>query len=81
VLTDVENNGTQETQGFIQVWASVRIKNPTSCVCRLYYDCLSRDSLYQSFYRLRGIGFTCKIPLVTVVLDPDSISTYHIYNI
>jgi hypothetical protein len=26
VLTDVENNGTQETRGFIQVRASVRIK-------------------------------------------------------
>jgi hypothetical protein len=26
VLTDVENNGTQETQGFIMVQASVRIK-------------------------------------------------------
>jgi hypothetical protein len=26
VLTDVENNGTQETRGFIQVQASVRIK-------------------------------------------------------
>jgi hypothetical protein len=26
VLTDMENNGTQETQGFIQVRASVRIK-------------------------------------------------------
>jgi hypothetical protein len=26
VLTDVENNGTQETQGFIQVCASIRIK-------------------------------------------------------
>jgi hypothetical protein len=26
VLTDVENNGTQDTRGFIHVWASVRIK-------------------------------------------------------
>jgi hypothetical protein len=26
VLTDVENNGTQETRGFIQVQTSVRIK-------------------------------------------------------
>jgi hypothetical protein len=26
VLTNVENNGMQGTQGFIQVWASMRIK-------------------------------------------------------
>jgi hypothetical protein len=26
VLTDAGNNGTQGTQGFIQVWASVRMK-------------------------------------------------------
>jgi hypothetical protein len=29
-------------------------KNPTSCVRRLYYDSLSRDPLYPSFYRLGG---------------------------
>jgi hypothetical protein len=27
VLTDVENNGTQETRGFIQVQTSMRIKS------------------------------------------------------
>jgi hypothetical protein len=26
VLTDMENNRTQETRGFIQVWASMKIK-------------------------------------------------------
>jgi hypothetical protein len=29
-------------------------KNPTSYVCQLYYDCLGRDPLYPSFYRLSG---------------------------
>jgi hypothetical protein len=29
-------------------------KNPTSYVRRLYYNCLGRDLLYPSFYRLRG---------------------------
>jgi hypothetical protein len=32
MLIDVENNGTQETRGFIQVQASVRIK-PLCHVC------------------------------------------------
>jgi hypothetical protein len=31
VLTDVGNNGTQGTREFIQVWASVRIKNYVMC--------------------------------------------------
>jgi hypothetical protein len=30
------------------------VKNPTSCVCRLYYDYLGRYPLYPAFYRLRG---------------------------
>jgi hypothetical protein len=29
-------------------------KNPTSYVCRLYYDCLDRDPLFPSFHRIRG---------------------------
>jgi hypothetical protein len=29
-------------------------KNSMYCVCQLYYDCLGRDPLYPSFYRLRG---------------------------
>jgi hypothetical protein len=28
-------------------------KNPMSYVRRLYYDCLGRDPLYPSFYRIR----------------------------
>jgi hypothetical protein len=36
VLTDVENNETQETRGFIQVWASVRIKT----LCSVCVDCI-----------------------------------------
>jgi hypothetical protein len=27
-----------------------------SCVRQLYYDCLSQDSIYPSFYRIRGEG-------------------------
>jgi hypothetical protein len=27
-------------------------KTPTSYVCWLYYDCLGRDPLYPSFYKL-----------------------------
>jgi hypothetical protein len=49
--------------------------SPTSCVPQLYYDCLGRDPLYPSFYRLRGVWFTWKIRSVRVVPDPDSIST------
>jgi hypothetical protein len=30
-------------------------KNPMSCVHQLYYDCLGRDPLYPSFYRLKGV--------------------------
>jgi hypothetical protein len=56
-------------------------KNPMSCVHWLYYNCLGRDPLYPSFYRLRGVGFTWKIQPVMVVLDPDSISTCPIYKI
>jgi hypothetical protein len=56
-------------------------KNPTSCVCRLYYDCLGQDPLYPSFYRLRGLGFTWKIKSVTVVPNSESISTCPIYKI
>jgi hypothetical protein len=52
-----------------------------SCVHQLYYDCLDRDPLYPSFYRLRGVGFTWKIWLVRVVPDLDSISTCLIYKI
>jgi hypothetical protein len=52
-----------------------------SCVCWLYYDCLGRDPLYPSFYMLRRIAFTWKIRSVTVVPDPESISTYPIYKI
>jgi hypothetical protein len=37
VLTDVKNNGTQGTQGFIQVRASVRIKSYVLCAS-VYYD-------------------------------------------
>jgi hypothetical protein len=55
--------------------------NPMSCVRRLYYDCLGRDPLYPSFYRIRGVWFTWKIQSVTVVPDPDSISTCHINKI
>jgi hypothetical protein len=29
-------------------------KNPTSYVHQLYYDCLGREPLYLSFYRLGG---------------------------
>jgi hypothetical protein len=41
VLMDVENNRTQGTQEFIHVH-------------RLYYDLLSWDPIYPSFYRLNG---------------------------
>jgi hypothetical protein len=56
-------------------------KPPTFCVGQLYYDCLGRDPLYPSFFRLRGIGFTWKIRSVMVVPDPNSISTCPIYKI
>jgi hypothetical protein len=49
--------------------------SPTSCVHRLYYDCLGRYPLYPSFYRLR------RVRSITVVPDLDSISTYPIYKI
>jgi hypothetical protein len=55
--------------------------SPMSCVHRLYYDCLGRDPLYPSFYMRRWVGFTQKIWSVTVVPDPDSISTCPIYKI
>jgi hypothetical protein len=29
-------------------------RNPTPCVRQLYYDCLGRDPIYPSFYRIRG---------------------------
>jgi hypothetical protein len=50
-------------------------KNPTSCVCWLYYDSLGRDPLYPSFYRLRGRVYM-EDPIGTTVHDSDSISTY-----
>jgi hypothetical protein len=56
-------------------------KNPMSCVRQLYYNCLGRDPLYPSFYRLRVVGFTWKIWSVTVVPDLDSISICPIYKI
>jgi hypothetical protein len=56
-------------------------KNPTSYVHWLYYDFLGWDPLYPSFYRLRGVGFTWKIWLVIIVLEPDSISTCPVYKI
>jgi hypothetical protein len=52
-----------------------------SYVCRFYYDCLGRDPLYPSFYWLRGVGFTWKIWLATLVPNPVSISTCSIYKI
>jgi hypothetical protein len=55
--------------------------SPTSCVHQLYYDCLGRDTLYHSFYMLRGVGFTWKIWLVMVVPNPDSICTCPINKI
>jgi hypothetical protein len=55
--------------------------SPTSCVHQLYYDCLGRDPLFPSFYKIRGVGLTWKIRSVTVVPNPDSISTYTIYKI
>jgi hypothetical protein len=55
--------------------------NPTSCVCRLYYDCLGRDPFYPSFYMLKWLGFTWKIWPVTIVPNSDSISTCPIYKI
>jgi hypothetical protein len=37
--------------------------------------------LYPSFYRLRRVGFTCKIQSIMVVPELDSISTCPIYKI
>jgi hypothetical protein len=58
VLTNVENNGTQETRGFIQVHATVRIKN----LCPVCVYCIMiawvETPLYPSFYKLRSVGFT-----------------------
>jgi hypothetical protein len=56
-------------------------KNPMSGVHQLYYDCLGQDPLYPSFYGLKWVGFTWKIQSVTIVPNPDSISTCPIYKI
>jgi hypothetical protein len=55
--------------------------SPTSSVRQWYYDCLGRDPLYLSFYMLSRVGFTWMVRLVTVVPNPDSISTCPIYKI
>jgi hypothetical protein len=55
--------------------------NPTSYGHQLYYDYLGRDPHYPSFYRLRGVGFTWRIQSVTVIPNPDPISTCPIYKI
>jgi hypothetical protein len=57
------------------------VNNPTSCVHQWYYDFLGRDPLNLSFYMLSGVGFTWRIRLVSVIPNPDSLSTFSIYKI
>jgi hypothetical protein len=77
----VENNGTQETRGFIQVRASVGIKTLCPvCVSCIMISLVETPSTHP-FYRLRVVGFTWKIWLVMFLPDPDSISTCAIYKI
>jgi hypothetical protein len=81
MITDVMNNGTQGTQGFIQVQASRRIiaLHPVCVGCIII--AWVKTPLYPSFYRIRRVGFTWKIRSVTVVHNPDFISTCPIYKI
>jgi hypothetical protein len=54
----VENNGTQETRGFIQVRASVGIKTLCPvCVSCIMISLVETPSTHP-FYRLRVVGFT-----------------------
>jgi hypothetical protein len=70
MLTDMENNGTQGTQGFIQVQASVRIKTQYPvCIGCIMIACVETPSTLHSIWS------------VMVVPDPNSISTCPIYKI
>jgi hypothetical protein len=48
-----ENGNARNTRVYIGS-GLCEYKNPTSYVRRLYYNCLGRDTIYPSFYRLGG---------------------------